>query len=97
MKKLKSLTLGFGLISFMLFGVSTLNAKCGDAKVAPKAMKCGVGKCGDGKTKMPKGMKCGAGKCGGAMKKATEKSIKETNATKKETPKSAKCGVGKCG
>ena len=52
--------------------------KCGAGKCGEgkKAMKCGTGKCGDAK----KTMKCGAGKCGKDMKKPA-----------------AKCGGGKCG
>jgi len=55
-----------------------------------KSMKCGTGKCGEGKVKTnvkvkKETSKCGTGKCGeGKVKKVVKKAVE-------------KCGTGKCG
>jgi len=97
MKKLRSLTIGFGLVSFMIFGANALNAKSEDVKEVAKAVKSEVVKTADSKTKVPEGVKEEAKKLGDAVKKVEEKGDKDKNATKKEAPKAMKCGAGKCG
>ncbi len=69
---------------------------------ASSALKCGEGKCGDGKTsakpeskeKAETSMKCGDGKCGDG--KASEKTDKteEVKADQKTESKDSKCGDG---